>query len=189
MARPRSEHKRQLILQAAVKLFAEEGLNASTLRIAKQAAVAEGTIFTYFESKEELLNQLYLYLKSQLRLSLALCEQTDTLQEQIWIAWQAYVNRGISHPEEHEVLAKLTLSASLTDATRAEGNSAFCDVLALLETAKKSGVLSNQPTEFVGAMMGAMGDVTMSFMRAAPLSADKICIDGFNAFWRAIATA
>lgn len=189
MARPRSESKRQLILQAAVKLFAAEGLNASTLRIARQAGVAEGTIFTYFESKEELLNQLYLFLKGQLRLSLALYEQVDTLREQIWNAWRAYVNWGVDHPAEHEVLAKLALSTSLTETTRAEGNSAFCDVSALLDKAKALGILHKQPTEFIGAMMGAMGDVTMSFMRATPATAEIICIDGFNAFWKAVATA
>lgn len=189
MARPRSESKRQLILQAAVKLFAEEGLNAPTLRIAKQAGVAEGTIFTYFENKEELLNQLYLFLKSQLRLNLVLNEKSRALREQIWVAWQAYVNWGVAYPAEHEVLAKLTLSAHLTEATRAEGNSAFCDVSALLEKAKEIGALRSQPTELIGAMMGAMGDVTMSFMRATPASAEITCADGFNAFWRAVATA
>lgn len=189
MARPRSESKRQLILQAAVKLFAEEGLNASTLRIARQAGVAEGTIFTYFENKDELLNQLYLFLKSQLRLNLVLNQQSHTLYEQIWSAWQAYVNWGVANPTEHEVLAKLTLSTHLTEATRAEGDSAFCDVSELLEKAKELGVLHKQPTEFIGAMMGAMGDVTVSFMRATPASAERTCVDGFSAFWKAVASA
>ena len=67
MARPRSEDKRQAILLAAIRLFAEEGLNAPTARIARTAGVAEGTLFTYFASKDELLNQLYLELKGQLR--------------------------------------------------------------------------------------------------------------------------
>lgn len=60
MARPRSEDKRQTILRAATQLFAEEGLNAPTARIAKAAGVAEGTIFTYFANKDVLMNQLYL---------------------------------------------------------------------------------------------------------------------------------
>lgn len=54
MARPRSEDKRQTILRAAIQLFAEEGLNAPTARIAKLAGVAEGTVFTYFTNKDGL---------------------------------------------------------------------------------------------------------------------------------------
>ncbi|MGB8810289.1 MAG: helix-turn-helix domain-containing protein, partial [Acinetobacter calcoaceticus] len=56
MARPRSEDKRNAILSAAIETLAELGERASTSKIAKVAGVAEGTLFTYFSSKEELLN-------------------------------------------------------------------------------------------------------------------------------------
>ena len=67
MARPRSEDKRNAILSAAIETLAELGERASTSKIAKVAGVAEGTLFTYFSNKEELLNQLYLSLKAELR--------------------------------------------------------------------------------------------------------------------------
>lgn len=133
MARPRSEDKRQTILRAATQLFAEEGLNAPTARIAKAAGVAEGTIFTYFANKDVLMNQLYLELKSQLRLALVPPPESAALREQVWLAWRTYVNWGIAHPEEHQVLAKLALSPKITETTQAEGSRAFCDVSCLLE--------------------------------------------------------
>ena len=40
MARPRSEDKRNALLAAAVRVFAEDGINAPTARIAKVAGVA-----------------------------------------------------------------------------------------------------------------------------------------------------
>jgi AcrR family transcriptional regulator len=43
------------------------GLSAPTAKIAKGAGVAEGTLFTYFANKDELLNRLYLELKMDLR--------------------------------------------------------------------------------------------------------------------------
>lgn len=186
MARPRSEDKRQMILQAAVRLFAEEGLTAPTARIAKGASVAEGTIFTYFANKDELLNQLYLELKSQLRAALVPPPASADLREQVWLAWQTYVNWGVAHAEEHQVLAKLGFSTRITAATRAEGNRAFCDVSGLLEKSMTMGALHQQSADFVGALMGAMGDVTMSFIRANPDSAETTCRDGFVAFWNAI---
>jgi AcrR family transcriptional regulator len=51
MARPRSEDKRNAILEAATEVVAEQGVSAPTARIAKRAGVAEGTLFTYFENK------------------------------------------------------------------------------------------------------------------------------------------
>jgi TetR/AcrR family fatty acid metabolism transcriptional regulator len=52
--------KRERILQAAVKIFAQSGFHATRVsEIAKAAGVADGTIYLYFESKEELLFSLF----------------------------------------------------------------------------------------------------------------------------------
>lgn len=48
--------KRQQIIRAATKIFARDGYyNAKISDIAKEAAIAHGTVYLYFESKEELL--------------------------------------------------------------------------------------------------------------------------------------
>lgn len=48
--------KQQQILESAIKLFAEKGYaNTSTNEIAKEAGVAEGTLFRYYKTKETLL--------------------------------------------------------------------------------------------------------------------------------------
>ena len=50
------ETKRSRILRAAIKAFAEKGyLKATISEIAKQAGVADGTVYEYFKNKEELL--------------------------------------------------------------------------------------------------------------------------------------
>ena len=55
MSRPRSEDNRIAILEAALCVFAERGnLSAPTSAISKAASVAEGTLFTYFKSKDDL---------------------------------------------------------------------------------------------------------------------------------------
>src|SRR5215831_11681244 len=67
MARPLSDDKRTAILEAAAEVVAGLGVSAPTAKIAKAAGVAEGTVFTYFATKDELLNQLYLEIKTDLR--------------------------------------------------------------------------------------------------------------------------
>jgi TetR/AcrR family transcriptional regulator, fatty acid metabolism regulator protein len=60
MARRRTEDKRQRILEAAVKVFARKGYFAARVSdIAKKAGVADGTIYLYFESKEDILVRLF----------------------------------------------------------------------------------------------------------------------------------
>jgi AcrR family transcriptional regulator len=66
MAKPKSEDKRNAILSAAVQVFAKRGLGAPTAAITKAAGIAEGSLFTYFKTKDELVNALYCELKLEL---------------------------------------------------------------------------------------------------------------------------
>ena len=57
--RPKREEKkestRQAILRAALALFAEKGFyNTTTKAISRKAKIAEGTLFNYFQTKEDL---------------------------------------------------------------------------------------------------------------------------------------
>ena len=57
---PRPESKRERILRAAIDVFAQSGyFNAKVSEIAKAAGVADGTIYLYFDSKEDLLISVF----------------------------------------------------------------------------------------------------------------------------------
>ncbi len=54
--------KYRRILEAAIKVFAQQGFFQSTVsQIAKEAGVADGTIYLYFKNKDDLLRQLFSY--------------------------------------------------------------------------------------------------------------------------------
>ena len=56
----RASSKRERILRAAVEVFARSGyFNAKVAEIAKTAGVADGTIYLYFEGKEDLLVTIF----------------------------------------------------------------------------------------------------------------------------------
>ena len=60
MARRRTPDKRSRILEAAVKVFARHGyFGARVSDIARRARVADGTIYLYFRSKEDILVSLF----------------------------------------------------------------------------------------------------------------------------------
>ena len=53
--------KRRLILDAAITVFARQGFhNCRVSDVADQAGVAYGLVYHYFDSKEEILNELFL---------------------------------------------------------------------------------------------------------------------------------
>ena len=52
--------KRQQILDSAVAVFAEKGFyNAKVTDIAHKAGVAHGTVYLYFQTKEDILIQIF----------------------------------------------------------------------------------------------------------------------------------
>ena len=54
------------ILDAAVKVFAEQGFHQSTIsQIARDAGVADGTIYLYFKNKDDILVQFFNYKTKQ----------------------------------------------------------------------------------------------------------------------------
>lgn len=60
MARKKDEEKRGKILDAATKVFASQGFyNAKMQDIAKEAGVAHGTLYLYFNSKDSLLAAIF----------------------------------------------------------------------------------------------------------------------------------
>ena len=64
MARPKSEDKKQALLDAATSAIAQYGIAASTALIARRAGVAEGTLFCDFATKYDSLNAPYLHLQT-----------------------------------------------------------------------------------------------------------------------------
>lgn len=64
--RNKQNDKYQRILEAAVKVFAEQGFFQSTIsQIAKVAGVADGTIYLYFKNKDDILVQIFAYKTKQ----------------------------------------------------------------------------------------------------------------------------
>ncbi len=54
--------KEQRILKAAIAVFSEKGYNASTTsEIARNAGVAEGTIFKYYKTKKDILHSILIH--------------------------------------------------------------------------------------------------------------------------------
>ena len=101
MPRPRSDEKRSAILEAATRIIVTQGLSAPTAGIAKEAGVANGSLFTYFETKTDLFNQLYLELKAEMAsATLKNLPVSAGLHEQFFHVWRNWMNWALSNPEK-----------------------------------------------------------------------------------------
>lgn len=98
--RKKKDAKRTAMMQAAVRVFADKGYHAATIRdIVAAADVAVGTFYFYFPDKETLFVYLYEetadFLLQTIKQAVA---GRATLPKQISAGVQAYVNIGIFEP-------------------------------------------------------------------------------------------
>jgi AcrR family transcriptional regulator len=188
MSRPKSEEKRNAIMAAATRVIVTHGLSASTAMIAQEAGVANGSLFTYFETKVELFNQLYLELKIEMA-SAALkgFPAGAELRKQMFHVWSNWVGWAVSHPEKRRALTQLGVSDEITSASRAAAHRTMAVIAELLERARAKGPMGSAPMEFVVAILNSLADATMDYMIQDPTNAKRHCKVGFEALWRVIA--
>ena len=189
MARPKSEDKRSAILDAATRLFAERGLAAApTSEISKRAGVAEGTLFTYFATKDDLINSLY----REIKLELADAMMSDfprkkNVRTRLRHVWDRYVNWGIANPKQRKVLAQLQVSEILTKESKDAGGAPFVEFQTMIRDAIEQRVFRNDlPAELISKSLATLVEATIDLTLSKPSKADKYRDSGFQMFWAGI---
>src|ERR1700740_421455 len=162
VARPKSEDKRNAIMAAATRVIVTHGLSAPTALIAKEAGVANGSLFTYFETKTELFNQLYLELKSEM-VSMALKDgpADAELRKQLFQVWKNWTNWAVSFPEKRQALAQLSVSNEISAENRAAGHRMMVDIAELVQRSRASGPMRKASLGFVLSLMNSVTEATM----------------------------
>lgn len=187
MPRPRSDKKRSAILEAATRVIVTQGLRAPTAGIAKEARVANGSLFTYFETKKDLFNALYLELKDEMASAAMKGLPGDAdVRKQFFHVWKNWTNWAIAYPEKRRALAQLGVSDEITPETRATAHKMMTGVAELLERVRANGPMSKTPRAFVATIMNSVAEATMDFMTHDSAHAMKHCREGFDAMWRMI---
>ncbi|WP_321389136.1 TetR/AcrR family transcriptional regulator [uncultured Desulfuromusa sp.] len=108
----KKEEKHAALLQSALDLFAEKGIdNASTALIAKRAGVASGTLFFHFNSKEELIQVLFEEIQDRIeRNVLANDEPEKPLKERLFNGFYGLLNYFLDHPDEFKFVEQYYFS-------------------------------------------------------------------------------
>ena len=187
MARPLSEDKRTAILDAATEVVATLGVSAQTAKIAKGAGVAEGTLFIYFANKDELLNQLYLELKTDVRDAMMTGYPSGkSLIDRSRHLWDCYIGWGSAHPLKRRAVRQLAVSDRITEESKKLVGDAFREFDDMMRECAAGGAMRHQPPAFASAIMSAIADTTMDFIAREPAQAKRYTKAGFDAFWKAV---
>jgi len=189
VARPKSENKRNAILDASTRVFAERGLTAApTSEISKQAGVAEGTLFTYFKTKDHLINALYREIKLELAdAMMSGFPRKKSVRTRLRHVWDGYVNWGVSNPEQRKVLAQLQVSGMLSKESIEAGSAPFVEMQNMIRDAIEQRILRGDlPMELISKMLSALVEATMDLILVKPAMARKYRDGGFEIYWAGI---
>ena len=185
MARPKSDDKRNNILVACQTIIVRDGLNATTADIAKEAGIATGSLFTYFPTKADLLNELYVALKTELSDALVDKLAGENNREKLQNAWSAWTNWAAMNTKKHIVIELLRNSDQLTDVSRDFGNAAIKPVFDLINV-NIVRQKTNYPNDFMYELIDAISIKTMDKMATNPDKAAEYRDAGFEAVWKII---
>lgn len=100
MARAKTKEKRSLIMETAKKLFAEKGVMVSMSEIARDVGIPVGSIYTYFDSKQMLVETIieegWNEFRQGIEASLdTLSQGTESPREKALRALAFFVNRAL----------------------------------------------------------------------------------------------
>lgn len=188
MARPLSDEKRSALLAAAIDLFAEAGIDATpTAAVSKAAGVAEGTLFTYFRSKDGLVNALYLELKAEVAQALMQGFPRDgSIAKKLEHLWNRHLAWCAASPRKVKALEQLLLSPRVDVASRTQGAEPFRELDDAVQRAVQDRTLRDLSLPFLHQIFAAMVTATLQMIAADPAGAAKYRRQGFEILWAAV---
>lgn len=192
----KSDRTRELILHAAAKLFREQGFAATTLRqIAVRAKLKAGSIYYYFSSKNEILDEV---LELGIQVVFDAVKQTvDALakdasgRQRIEAASEAHLNALLKYSDFTS--ANFRIYAQVSNAARKRNRSIRRDYTgywkALLGDAQKTGEIASEVDLTLTRLflLGSMnGAIEWYDDKKKPISvlAQKLCATLFDGVGR-----
>ncbi len=101
------KNKQTAILEAGIRVFAQKGFSAATIKdVAKAAKVAAGTVYLYYKNKDDLLIQCMHELmdKTMHEIKLEAAQETDPIER-----LYKFILKHIEHFSQNPVLARFLI--------------------------------------------------------------------------------
>jgi len=168
MPRARDENKIQQIHAATLKLVIKTGFSSLKMAdVAKEAGIATGTLYIYYKSKEELINELFVITKKEVAgVMLSPDNQANSLYETFRKMWVSYFLFCYENPEKMLFVEQFLYSGLISEENIRLTNSFFEPLNQFLEMAKQQAFIKNLDVELLKAhLQGALHEVVKVLMK------------------------
>ncbi len=138
--------KKVTIIETSVALFVELGEHGTPMSlISERAGTGMGTIYNYFESKEHLINECYLYLRQKQAEKISILTEDCGVKKKILQFSKENILYNIENPTYFFFLNHFHFSVILKEETRLIGNKIFEQILQVVAEGQRQGVIKNFP--------------------------------------------
>ncbi len=189
-ARQLDPQKRSQFLNAALKLFVKKGVqNTSTAAIAQEAGTAAGTLFLYFPTKQDLINELILNItRQQAENTSARLLPEQSAQEMFLAIWNSTIRWFIDNLAAYQYVQQVRDTGWLDDQTVQTTAEYFSYFYTAIQAGLQNGEIGPYPLELIGEILYRQIVAIMNLIRANPNPAQhEVYIQsGFEIFWKGI---
>ena len=119
-------------------------------KIAKEAKMAHGTVYIYFENKELLLNKIYASVLEQGTLSQMDAVRHLSVKEQLQTLWEVSLNHRVENPASLIFVEQFLVSPFISEESKLLYNRYASFFIELLEKGKAEKIIKQQNAKVQG---------------------------------------
>lgn len=183
-----SADKKQEILAAALRLFAANGFHGTpTSKIAKEAGVANGTLFHYFNTKEDLIVSLYISIK--MRMASYVDEKASdaaTVKDKFRNQYVEVLKWSLQNMAEFQFLQQFSTSPYASLISPEEVQKQIAKACGQIDEAIKAKVIKKHNPEFVLTLFTSHTFGLHQYLvknKMAAVEQDKLIKESFEMLW------
>lgn len=179
--------KQQDILNAALHLFVEAGFHGTpTSRIAKEAGVANGTLFYYFKTKEELIVALYNTIRYRFHTqAFAGHDPANGLRESLEMAFMRSLDWAGNHKDEFHFMQQFEASPYYQFPNKGDLSRQNDALLNIITQGVGERILKDMPVELLSLLIEQQIRAVSNYLASEldELRKKKITADCFDMLW------
>jgi AcrR family transcriptional regulator len=148
------EDKRMAILDATLGLISKNGFHGTAMSmVAKEAGVSAGIIYHYFESKDDLMDELYRTIKRQFgQVIMDSFDQNQPLKTQIRRILGLMIRYYIQRPLESAFLEQYTRSPYYSPQIEAEVSQYYRPLIECFKRAQQEMIVKDFPDAVISTL-------------------------------------
>ena len=142
-------------------------------------------MFTYFASKDELLNELYLEMREDYDRNLTNYPEDADAKTRLRCIWDAFIDVGVRQPTRLTIMRQIRATGMLLKENETPGKMVV-EVFDALRDVTQSGQFRDGSLELLVLLLRAHAEATIEYIVAHPEQEEYSRELGFNLIWRGL---